>query len=74
VLASQPPVKPDPITTEINNLFVRVAWTAYPLVTQFEVGGETIITYNLQWDEGTNGVSWKDVQGQESIPSLTTTA
>jgi hypothetical protein len=29
VLASQPPVKPDPITTEINNLFVRVAWTAY---------------------------------------------
>jgi len=29
VLASEPPVKPDPITTEINNLFVRVAWTAY---------------------------------------------
>jgi hypothetical protein len=29
VLASERPVKPDPITTEINNLFVRVAWTAY---------------------------------------------
>jgi len=29
VLASEPPAKPNPITTEINNKFVRIAWTSY---------------------------------------------
>jgi hypothetical protein len=57
---------------ESNDITISLKWL--PLVTQFEVGGETIITYNIQWDEGTDGVSWKDVQGQESIPSLTTSA
>ena len=29
VLASEPPGKPDQITTEINNKFVRIAWSSY---------------------------------------------
>ena len=29
VLASEPPAKPDPITTVINNKFVRIAWSSY---------------------------------------------
>ncbi len=53
---------------------IKISLKWLPLVTHFEIGGETIITYNLQWDEGTNGASWKDVQGQESIPSLATSA
>jgi len=32
------------------------------------------LTYHLLWDDGTNGVTWFDVKGQESIPSLDTSA
>lgn len=42
VLASDRPAKPDPITTQINNNFVRVAWTSqinnnYEVITQFQL-------------------------------------
>lgn len=53
-------------------LTISLKWL--PLVTSYETGGEAIITYNLEWDEGSNGVSWNDVQGQETIPSLATAA
>jgi hypothetical protein len=49
------------IPLESNDITISLKWN--PLLTQFEVGGETIISYNLLWDEGTNGASWKDIQG-----------
>jgi len=57
---------------ESNAITISLKWL--PLLTGVERGGETIITYNLQWDDGSNGVNWSDVQGTESIPSLATSA
>lgn len=60
------------IPLESNALTISLKWTA--LVTAFETGGESILSYNLEWDEGTSGATWSDVQGQETIPSLATSA
>jgi len=57
---------------ESNDFTLSIKWL--PLVTAVERGNEDILTYHLLWDEGTNGANWYDVQGQESIPSLTTAA
>ena len=46
-----------------------VQWTA--ITTSPQDGGSTILSYNLQWDSGTNGATWTDLIGN-APPSLST--
>ena len=43
---------------------VHVSWTS--MVTDEETGGAPIISYNLQYDQGTDGASWMDLVGSPS--------
>ena len=49
---------------------IEIFWS--PL-TSSSTGGSAIQTYNLQWDAGTNGVQWFDLQGDDGFFSLSTT-
>ena len=35
-------------------------------MTGIDTGGDTILSYNLEYDEGTNGVSWVSLMGLTS--------
>jgi hypothetical protein len=50
---------------------IHVVWDA--LATQAEMGGVTctIYSYNLDWDRGTQGASWFELIGVESIYTST---
>lgn len=37
-----------------------------PLITESETGGTTIISYNVQWDSGSNGAFWSNLAGFSS--------
>lgn len=49
---------------------IQIDWTALSGPT--DNGGSTVLTYNLQWDQGTNGVTWYNLIGSSS-DSLATT-
>jgi len=49
---------------------VVVDWTS--LITDAEIGGSTILSYHLQFDSGTGGVSWTDLVGFSSNSLATT--
>jgi hypothetical protein len=53
-----------PLTTETQ---IDVSWM--PLTTSAAMGGATcsIISYNLEWDRGTNGLEWHELTGVYSI-------
>jgi len=41
---------------------IEVTWGSLLRRLQ-SAGGSPIISYNLQWDEGTNGQEWEDLTG-----------
>jgi len=53
----------DPLTTETE---IIIDWTS--LASPYD-GYAPVIAYNLQWDKGTNGVSWYDLYGV--VPTAT---
>lgn len=36
------------------------------------MGGSTILSYDLQWDAGTNGTTWTDLVGYSTESTATT--
>lgn len=38
-----------------------------------DTGGTTILSYNLQFDDASNGANWFDVQGEDGSESTTLT-
>ena len=49
---------------------IEVSWTA--LSSSPSNGGSTILSYNLQWDSGTNGVTWTNIIGYSPASTVTT--
>lgn len=49
---------------------IQVDWTA--LTTTADQGGSTILSYHLQWDSGTSGVTWTDLIGLSVEQTATT--
>lgn len=45
---------------------MRITFTWSELVTEAETGGTNIISYNVQWDAGTDGASWSNLAGYSS--------
>ena len=54
---------------ETSEYQVHVQWSE--LATEVETGGSPITSYNLQWDQGTDGGSWTDLVGSSSNYALT---
>jgi hypothetical protein len=54
-------------TTETQ---LQVNWLA---LTGSSTGGVALDSFNVEWDSGTNGASWVDLQGQAGAYSLSTT-
>lgn len=52
------------LTTETE---IHIEWLH--LDTQEELGGATcqVVSYNVDWDKGTNGVEWEEAVGIETI-------
>ena len=48
---------------------IEVDWDS--LTTHSQIGGSSIISYNLQWDVGTNGLFWVDLAGYTSTYTST---
>jgi len=48
-----------PLSSTLTSITVQ--WDA--LTTAQDTGNGLIDSYHLQWDSGTNGVTWTDVQG-----------
>jgi len=48
---------------------IEILWT--PLTLTEELRGAPIVSYNLQWDEGTTGRDWHDLTGI-TVDSLNT--
>lgn len=48
---------------------IEVKWVA--LTTQSQIGGAPIVSYYLQWDQGSNGANWYDLTGLTSIYPFT---
>jgi hypothetical protein len=67
-LVEYPPIQMTAPTSGLNTneQQIEVDWTA---LTGSATGGATITSYNLQYDSGSNGVSWSDVVG--AIPTFT---
>jgi hypothetical protein len=55
------PVEDNALTSEQQ---LHFAWQN--LQTLEETGGVEILSYNLQWDRGTEGTSWFDIVGVKS--------
>ena len=60
----------DPLSSTLTS--IRVTWSA--LSTLASQGGVAVDSYHLQWDSGTSGVTWTDVQGQDGSLSTATSA
>lgn len=49
------------LTSELKLVF---SWSE--LITQQQTGGVSILSYNVQWDTGTNGRFWSNLAGYSS--------
>jgi hypothetical protein len=49
---------------------IEVSWTA--LTSSTQTGGATILSYNLQWDAGTNQATWYNLIGSTTASTVTT--
>ena len=54
--------------TENNDLTstLKLVFSWDALVTEEETGGTSIVSYNVQWDAGTNGQFWSNIVGYSS--------
>lgn len=68
VVPAKPPVPPirDALTTQSS---ITVDYT---VLTGFATGGTPILTYSLEWDAGTNGVTWTVLIGDSPYSLLIT--
>jgi hypothetical protein len=70
VLAQAPPTgmaAPSTDPAQTGEAAVYVAWAA--LTTSAETGGSPATSYHLQWDAGTPGGAWADLQGAQTASS-----
>jgi hypothetical protein len=50
-----------PTASSVTLTSIVVDWAE--LVTDAEIGGSAIVSYNLRYDEGSNGAGWADLIG-----------
>ena len=56
--------QPSALAADINPYWIKLTWT--PLTFGTDTGRDTITFYDLQWDQGTNQVSWTSVQAESA--------
>ncbi len=64
VLVQTRPTKPHPMTVELvnTNTYQTIVWMTS--MTDFiETGGSPVVSYSLEWDNGSNGASWFVLNG-----------
>ena len=60
------PSKPIEDNNSTNEQQIRFTWLEPTPLPSEETGNSEILSYNVQWDQGTNGEQWFDLVGLHS--------